>query len=1610
MNTPASSSWLRTVATWMLAILLLVVVAFFGLTRTEVGRDGLRAQIENQFNNQFEGTLHIDRLDGNFIHALFATNVQVRSPQGQVVVQADSMVLRPSWRSLLNRTIDLHTAEAHGVQMVAQRTGDGWPLAHAFRTGAPDPEAEPDRTPSDTVRVARDPTLQVSLPRIRLVDTHVVTHHDGPAPDAIANGWITDVLNTTVDIPEADLLLEWDRGGPRAAFDIHRLHQPDTDLTVQHVHGHLAQTDVGWHLHDLSVATDATRLSLTGQWDGTRTEQAALALQATAEPFDFGEWEAFFPRITHTDAVTLDLNVSGPLDALDLHTLQINQQETTFRATGALYDLAHTPTLEATVDLQNLTAAVASAWSDAPLPAALNAALPLSGTATLNGSGQISNRAVTQAVGSVDLDVDADVGGLQTTADLTWAHDAPLEYEARVRPNALSLHELVPDVPGPTLITGLIDINGTGLSYDTATAQADVALINSLLAGGEVTRTHTSLALDQGTLRGNAALTQRPDHTLEADLTLHPSTADGSRTLQAHLHTTDFDVSPWGGPWQATALSTELSLHATTTATTIESATLTADIDPSTLTPASSDVVPDPEPRSVPGHTITATLTDANALGPPNMPRLIIGGDVIHLAAGGSGWNQPSVALLDDWAQALTETIAYEHEATGSMETDTSTTSAEPPTWSSLGRPDSPFTLWTEATLLRSEVLHAWVPTVPETADDATARADVYADADSVHAHLHLRTNTLERGALSADTLNVRAGIGADAHGSLPERLRLTTETTAHRLQTPAATLFEPTVNLQYAARMGTLALTTGQRGQTGPIRVEADLRAFDDRNEIIMHHVEARAGEHTWRTAASSRWSVYADRIEGTPLRLTSEAPLAENGPAQSIVLAGAFSDADDDTLQLQFDNVQLLPLSQLAGWNQPLGGLINGDIDIEGSWQTPVTTGSLNITEWSFDRRLLGNLSVSADYTAGAPDLNLDLSLVPTPDVDAPREAAEALVPDGIQQVVSNTLDLTGRLRVASETTEWEDDEWLDLNLDVERADLFFFDFVFGDVLENIEGYTAGTSAITGRWGHPVFDADMEVDGRFTIPRFNLDYAIAGPIAVDEEGIHLNNARLDDGDEGEASIAGSVLFNDYQFFSFDLESEVNELTIMDVQRARDLPFYGFIRASGPLSLTGPLSNTTLRSNDARTTSDSEVFIPITEADGADTSGFLIYADSTSQLLDWQQLTRRANIFADRPEGEASFLDGMEIDLNIGVTQGGRLHIVFDALVGDVITTESTGRVQLQREDGIFSLFGSLDVIGGDYLFTAGEVFVRRFNINRGTLFWDGDPINAELDIEADYRTRASPAGLPGFDERSARIPVIIDLDITGRVETPEVALGLSLDRDQRDQRVGTDTFDALLNQEDLMTEFATSVLLTNTFLLTTENIAGTGSRSGEGGRLTDTGGQLAFNSVSQLVSSQLNRYLSEALPNVDINVGVQGETTDDLDIIYGVALRLMDERLIIRGEGVYTGNDGVRAQQSGPQGEFAVEVRLSNQVSMEVFYRRTGDDLTRGQTLTSTTGVGLSYQTQFDTWGTLWRRVIDGSNGDADEEETNDEPPPTLDPPVTETDTSIDTQPPRR
>ncbi|MFB3133823.1 MAG: translocation/assembly module TamB domain-containing protein, partial [Rhodothermales bacterium] len=622
---------------------------------------------------------------------------------------------------------------------------------------------------------------------------------------------------------------------------------------------------------------------------------------------------------------------------------------------------------------------------------------------------------------------------------------------------------------------------------------------------------------------------------------------------------------------------------------------------------------------------------------------------------------------------------------------------------------------------------------------------------------------------------------------------------------------------------------------------------------------------------------------------------------------------------------------------------------------------TGTLTVDALALDDRLLGRLEVASSYLPGTPDVKLDSLVLRPMDPDEP-------LPPGMRpdlRVTENRIRMEGTFRLPKSADD--DPGALDLRVVAERADGFFFEYIVVD-MDHVEGAIVGDGTITGTFEHPIFNADLTlIDGRFLIPKFNLRFQdVEGRVRIDEEGIKTDGVTLHDKTNGTATASGTIFFNDYRFISFDIDARLDDMQIIDVPSfTRELPFYGTIWASGDVTLTGPLDNAVFRAPAAVTSVESEIFIPITATATLVDPGFIIFADSTGEVPDVSRLPRRENILAQRPVGERSFTEGMEIDLNILAPQGSTVHLVIDPLLGDVINAVGSGRIQLQRREGEFSTFGTLHVDSGDYLFTAGEVFVRRFLINEGTITWNGDPLNPSLDIDAAYNTRASRAGLPEdiANRLQPSIPLIVELHITGELNGVQVDLNLEIDRTRPEAITNTQFLETYLNQEDRAAEHASSVLLTNSFLLTTEGTS-------------DVLAGSAFNSVSALVSSQLNRYLSQVIPNADFTFGVQSdEEAQDLDVSAGVAIRLLNERLVIRGEGLYRTVDNVdNTAQQGLQGEFVVEIRLNPSVSVEVFYRREGDVLSESL-LTSETGAGLSYQTQFSTWRRLFRSIFGGS-----------------------------------
>jgi hypothetical protein len=1573
-------------------VVLIGVVVFVGLTRTQVGRDALRSQLETAFNQRFEGRLSIGEFQGTWVDDVIAQEVQLRAPNGDLVATVDSMHAQPQWANLLTAELSIRTLTVVRPRLSLARDANGsWNVTRAFRR----------RSPSSS----SGPSVDVSIANIAVREGQAETTRAGAAPSVVQTDWLFDYTRTA--LTEISLEASAQRAGPQRYLEIQHASfaLPELGIQASSLEGVLRKTSSGWSLSGADLSLENTRLRGDASLSPPSTDDppSPFSLDLDRSRIDNGELKRIVPRLPLAKTVTIEGGLRGAGRRVRVDDLTLTHGSS-FATLDGTVETAPEP-LRLDLQLRESSLAptdVQDVWPGLPAPP--NSEMgPFTLTGTVRGTVSRSADPKRRLDLEATLDAQSPHGTLEGSVELARQGAAPFTSAASLTTRNLDLAPLTGRPRLSSQLTGRIEAQATAVDADTLAGTVNLSLSPSQIAGRPLASAEAAATVANGSVEGTLTVQQADGGAVSVEGAV--DRLNGRPHYTAVVRGTEFNLAPVTDGLPTTDLNARLTIDAAGSDWRPLIGTADLRVDSSSVYRGDSTV-------TLPRHSVRVRLSDRDA----RRPRIDVAGSVARLSVDGTTLGPPLWTTAQTWATALREAVRQERHKPAPSQALAGVPAVPPPDASTdrselraqaeaaLTEMASPGLIDAEATLRvkRPDIVHAWWAAFPQRADDLEASAALTIGADSLYATGQASASLLQSGTNEIENLEAEYELSGQFDEPLAQSTRVAAQMSASRMEVGGPPLQNPTASLTYGGRSGTLQVTAGRAGIVDTLNVAGNLRITPTKNELRLYQFSLGINGSRWSNSSPASIFAYAGTLEITPLLIRSPHP--ETPSFQRLRLAGTISGRPTDTLSVDTDNVYLPPFSKITGMAHTIGGELDGELHLRSAWDAPRLVGDLSVRRLSYDRRVLGDARLHAEYAVQSPDLRVDGSLRTTvARVDS--LAGPDLVPGGARTVDPNRISLSGRVRLPTsmradapaQASKLPPDETLDLSVDVDRADLFFFRYIFEKRVSSIQGYATGPLHIGGQFRDPIFEADLSIlNGAVSLPLFGLKYQIEGDVEVDRRGIHPKDLAVQD-EDGRATINGSLLFNDYQYFSFDLSSTLDGITVIDVSESEDLPFYGHIRASGPLSLTGPLSDASLTSDAARTTPDSELYIPVSGRSVDEDSGYILFADSTGQAL-IESRTRRQSILGDRPEGVPSFVDGLNIDLNVIAPDESTVHLVFDPLVGDVVTVVGSGRVQLQRLGGEFSVFGNFDATGGTYLFTAGEVFVRRFSIDEGTITWDGNPTNAMLNLNADYRTRASTSGLPGLDDFSGRIPVTVQLDVTGRVATPQVDLGLSLSQqNDRNPLVGSESLDAMLNQPARTTEYATSVLLTNTFLLTTESVTQDGTAGGgdSSNRLTTAGNQLAFNSVSQLVSSQLNRYLGQALPNVDLNFGVQGEDPDDLDLIYGVALRLLNERLIIRGEGVYTGNDSAgdpNAQQpQGPQGEFVVEVRLSPSVSANFFYRRTAEELTRNQALTTSRGAGLSYQTQFPNWGTLFGRVFGWllpDDSDAPEDDSAAEP----------------------
>jgi translocation and assembly module TamB len=565
---------------------------------------------------------------------------------------------------------------------------------------------------------------------------------------------------------------------------------------------------------------------------------------------------------------------------------------------------------------------------------------------------------------------------------------------------------------------------------------------------------------------------------------------------------------------------------------------------------------------------------------------------------------------------------------------------------------------------------------------------------------------------------------------------------------------------------------------------------------------------------------------------------------------------------LDIVMANISIGPMIAIATRDSTLAtGILNGKIRLSNYMVSPVYTGKLTIDSLAVTQIPVGNLSVvSTNETENL--IRVGMSLV------SPQ----------------NEIRLGGSYNLKA-------DDPMKFRMELKKLSAQTIEaFSFGE-LKRAEGNLTGSVSITGSTDSPRLNGSINFDKvAFNASQLGSRYSLADQsIQFKDQNITFNNFTIADSLNQQMKINGNVSIANIPNVGYNLTIGAKNFNVLNSTQKQNELFFGKAAIDANLTVKGQGSKSVIDGS-VKVNSGSNITVVLpsdaTEAGDA-TKGVIEFVDmSDSTEIAKVDSVDNANIMVDFAS---------QISLDIDVNDQSEFKVVIDELNGDNIKLK--GNAQLNTgiaPNGELFLLGSYDLTEGSYDLTL-EILKRQFQIQKGsTLIWTGDPMKADLNITAAYPVMVDPGSISSKFQGSSKVPIQVQIVITGNLTTPNITFnivpGSEISDEVRREIVAQTFWNDMTNNPSEMNKQAFALLITNKFIT---------DQSSAGFNLGSSAEAVARQSVSQLLSDQLNNLASDLIKGVDLDIGLNS-TADQTngartDLNLGLSKAFLNNRLKI-------------------------------------------------------------------------------------------------------------------
>jgi hypothetical protein len=323
-----------------------------------------------------------------------------------------------------------------------------------------------------------------------------------------------------------------------------------------------------------------------------------------------------------------------------------------------------------------------------------------------------------------------------------------------------------------------------------------------------------------------------------------------------------------------------------------------------------------------------------------------------------------------------------------------------------------------------------------------------------------------------------------------------------------------------------------------------------------------------------------------------------------------------------------------------------------------------------------------------------------------------------------------------------------------------------------------------------------------------------------------------------------------------------------------------------------------------------------------------------------------------------------MRFDLD--VTPDAEVEIVVDQKTGSSLKGTGEGLLLIEiNTKGKFNMFGDFVVVTGEYQYKFGGVIDKTFTVNPGgSIVWEGEPLEAQLNMEAVYSLTANPAPLIDNDGYRRRIPTDVVVRLTNELERPTIDFNIEFP--------GTSSIvksELEYKLQDPAVEERNAF-----FLLAQGNFVSDGSGINQ---------QAVTGNLIQTASGLLNQVLGGSNDKFDFGLSYEqgyidpSVNADDIQsedrIGVTVSTRISDRVLINGRFGVPVGG----VSETVVAGDVEVQVLLNEEGTLraKIFNRENEIQQFLADQQGYTQGIGLSYEVDFNSFkellGKLFKKV---------------------------------------